>query len=39
VIELPAGALAPGDVTVGDVLALRPAIASEVEVPLMARVS
>jgi uncharacterized membrane protein (UPF0127 family) len=47
VIELPAGALAPGDVTVGDVLALQPAIASEFEpvmasefeAPLMARVS
>src|SRR5262245_43128233 len=48
VIELPAGALAPGEVTVGDVLALRPAIASEFEEPaiasefeepLMARVS
>jgi|SRR6186997_1439008 uncharacterized membrane protein (UPF0127 family) len=31
VIELPAGTLAPGDVTAGDVLALRPAIASEFE--------
>jgi uncharacterized membrane protein (UPF0127 family) len=47
VIELPAGALAPGDVAVGDVLALQPAMASEFEpaiagefeAPLMARVS
>ena len=43
VIELPSGALRPGDVTVGDVLALMPAAVSEVEErfeePLMARVS
>ena len=41
VIELPSGALGPGDVTVGDVLALMPAAAavSEFEEPLMARVS
>jgi uncharacterized membrane protein (UPF0127 family) len=48
VIELPSGALAPGAVAVGDVLALKPAdvseaqtpaFVSEFEEPLMARVS
>jgi hypothetical protein len=39
VIELPSGTLAPDDVKVGDVLAVTPAGASALEMPLMARVS